>query len=93
MHRNGFRPTPITANTRQVSEWKNFLPVQKRILIVQYTSMIQEKNMRVTAKEVTQIFDSEMPKVWVGFDKGKPFMRVHEDSIGELLKRLTDKLL
>lgn len=84
---------PVTGNSRIVSEWKYLTDVQKRMLIVQYTSMMQETDLHITAKDVAKIFEQEIPKVWVGFESGKPFMRVHEDSAQELIKRLTDKLL
>jgi hypothetical protein len=80
-------------NSRIVSEWKFLTTLQKRILIIEYTNMIQERNLKVTANDIAKIFEQEKPKVIVGYTNGTPFMRVHGDSKPELIKRITDKLL
>lgn len=87
---NGLRNATTTV------EWKQLQPDQQRFLIQTYTHMIQEQSLdelEATFLRVAHIFHSEIPKVIIGFQRGKMIMRVHPDSKDELIKRLTNKLL
>ncbi len=72
--------------------WHEMTQAQCHLVIASHVALFKEKGLKATHERLERIFNLAQPKCIIGVEKGKPFCRVHQESVSITVKLISEYL-